>query len=62
MLVEWLGEIFGDPPLKDVAADIERAVFAVLESQEPQTPDLGGSATTNDMKEAILGRLAAEPT
>jgi isocitrate/isopropylmalate dehydrogenase len=39
------------------ADDVERAVVAVLASG-PVTPDLGGSATTDEVAGAIAHRLA----
>ncbi len=40
------------------AKTIEAAVAAVLAAGAPRTPDLGGSATTGDVTQAIIGRLA----
>jgi isocitrate/isopropylmalate dehydrogenase len=41
------------------AADaIERAIESVLAGSGPQTPDIGGEASTRDMVEAISSKLA----
>ncbi len=47
--------------LKEQAAAraIERAVAAVLTAGGPRTPDLGGSATTAEVAQAVAARLAA---
>ena len=49
MLLRELGE-------RAAAADVEQAVIAVLDSG-PVTPDLGGDAGTDEVADAIAGRL-----
>ncbi|MDB5353181.1 MAG: isocitrate/isopropylmalate dehydrogenase [Planctomycetota bacterium] len=39
------------------ADDLRRAVAQVLNSKGPRTPDLGGTATTNDVGNAVLAAL-----
>ncbi|MBE9471259.1 MAG: isocitrate/isopropylmalate dehydrogenase family protein, partial [Chloroflexi bacterium] len=50
MMLDWLGETDG-------AQRIEDAVAAVIREGEVQTYDMGGSATTLEMAEAIAGRV-----
>jgi len=50
MMLDWLGETDG-------ARHIEDAVAAVVREGEVRTYDLGGSATTLEMAEAIAGKL-----
>ena len=50
MMLEWLGET-------EKAIDIERAVAAVIASGAVRTYDLGGSATTAQMAEAVVSAL-----
>ena len=50
MMLDWLGETDG-------AQRIEDAVAAVVREGEVQTYDMGGSATTLEMAEAIAGKL-----
>jgi len=50
MMLDWLGETDG-------AARIEDAVAAVVREGTAQTYDMGGSATTLEMAEAIAGKL-----
>ena len=45
--------------LEEAARSVERAVAAVLREGKHRTPDLGGSSTTNDVTEAVIGKLAA---
>jgi 3-isopropylmalate dehydrogenase len=49
MLLEYLGH-------DDAGANVRAAVEATLEAG-PHTPDLGGEASTEDVTEAIVGRL-----
>ena len=50
MMLDWLGETDG-------AKRIEDAVAAVIAEGEVRTYDMGGSATTLEMAEAIAGKL-----
>jgi tartrate dehydrogenase/decarboxylase/D-malate dehydrogenase len=52
MLLRHLGE-------RDRAAAIESAVGAVLERSDVRTPDLGGSATTEQVADAIASSATA---
>jgi isocitrate dehydrogenase (NAD+) len=53
MMLRHLGEL-------DAAARVERAVDDVLTDERVRTPDLGGSATTMQVAEAIAAALTAD--
>jgi len=50
MMLEWLGE-------DDEAKTVERAVMRVLKDGRVRTPDLGGSAKTEEITSAIIQEL-----
>jgi len=50
MMLEFLGQA-------DAAVALEQAVLGVLAEGKVVTPDLGGTARTADVTEAVLGRL-----
>jgi isocitrate/isopropylmalate dehydrogenase len=52
MMLDYLGE-------KEAAAKIEKAVMQVLSEGKVRTKDLGGSATTSEMSEAIASKVKA---
>lgn len=52
MMLDWLGE-------KEKAAQIESAVAAVIEEGRVRTYDMGGSATTLQMAEAVAAHIHA---
>jgi isocitrate dehydrogenase (NAD+) len=54
MMLRHLGEI-------EAAKRVEAALFAVLEEGRAVTYDLGGSAGTSDMADAIVERLSSRP-
>src|SRR3984885_5804302 len=45
--------------LEEAARSVEQAVAAVLREGKYRTPDLGGSSSTSDVTEAVIGKLAA---
>src|SRR5260370_38171964 len=51
MVLEHLGE-------KDAARAVEQAIFKVIASSDPRTPDIGGKPTTTDMGEVIAAELS----
>lgn len=59
MLLEWLGHRKEEPRALHAARAIERAVEHVIETRTDLTADLGGSATTVQMGDAIALRAAA---
>jgi isocitrate/isopropylmalate dehydrogenase len=50
--------LLDDAGYGDAAREIERATVEILE-QGPWTPDLGGSATTTQLADAIIDRAGA---
>lgn len=57
MMLRWLGERRADPAAAEAADRIERAVTAVLAKGAAKTRDIGGSATTSAVGEAVLKAL-----
>ena len=53
MMLEHLGEA-------EAAQAIEHAIFKILASSSVRTRDIGGSASTRDMGEAIASEVTAE--
>lgn len=52
MMLDHLGE-------KQAARAVEQATFRVLAARDPQTPDLGGKAHTEDVGKAIAAEVSA---
>jgi tartrate dehydrogenase/decarboxylase/D-malate dehydrogenase len=50
MMLDFLG-------LKEAAVSVEQAVAAVLEDAQTLTPDLGGSASTTGVTDAVIAKL-----
>jgi len=59
MLLEWLGHKKKDSRALAAAGTIDRAVDAIIADGVSLTPDLGGTATTSQMGDAIVARLAS---
>ncbi|HTJ25353.1 MAG TPA: isocitrate/isopropylmalate family dehydrogenase [Candidatus Limnocylindria bacterium] len=59
MLLEWLGHRKGDARALAAARAIDRAVDEVIETRVALTSDLGGTASTAQMGDAIAARAAA---
>lgn len=57
MMCDWLGERHGDTVATAVAQKIEDAVQSVLTTGQSKTADLGGTATTTDVTDAVLACL-----
>ncbi len=57
MMLSWLGEKKGDPAAVEAGRRIERAVAVVLGERRQVTPDLGGTAKTVEMGQAICRTL-----
>ena len=57
MMLLWLGERQKDPSAVHAAGDIETAVDHVLAESKTVTPDLGGTATTEEMGDAICNTI-----
>jgi isocitrate/isopropylmalate dehydrogenase len=59
LLLTWLGQHRGDLAATRAAARLQGAVAQVLSTGDILTADLGGSATTQDMVDAITNALTA---
>ncbi|MFQ5755586.1 MAG: isocitrate/isopropylmalate dehydrogenase family protein [Acidiferrobacterales bacterium] len=59
MLLEWLGARGDREDLVVAARHIRAAVDAVLADPSQHTPDLGGTASTEEFSEAVAGQVAA---
>lgn len=57
MLLEWLGRKRNDAKALEAAALIERAMEKVIAEQRRLTPDLGGTASTIQMGDAVAAAL-----
>ena len=57
MLLDWLGTRHGDARLVDAAVRVEEGVRAAVRSGV-STRDLGGSASTGEFTDAVVGRIA----
>lgn len=51
------GQMLDHLEMPEAAAEVERAVAAVLADGKVRTPDLGGSGTTEAVTDAVLGKL-----
>jgi tartrate dehydrogenase/decarboxylase/D-malate dehydrogenase len=60
MMLEWLSRRHGHPGLTAAAGRIEKAVADVLGDGKVLPVDQGGSATTQEVGDAIAARLASE--
>jgi 3-isopropylmalate dehydrogenase len=58
MLLDWLGRKRGEPRASEAAQHIQRAVSRVIAEAKHLTPDLGGSAGTTEMGDAIAAYAA----
>ena len=61
MLLSWLGNKKSDPEAVQAARDIESGMEAILCNPRDVTPDLGGSARTPEMADALCKAIAALP-
>ena len=57
MLYAWLGHKHGEPKAVAAAALIERAMEAVIKEGRILTGDLGGTASTSEMGDAVVARI-----
>ena len=58
MMLDWLGEKHGDAAAASAARRIEAAVEHVLQAGKHLTPDLGGTAGTDEAAQAVIAALA----
>jgi 3-isopropylmalate dehydrogenase len=61
MLLEYLSRTKGDPAPGHAATQIEQAVSLVLSNGAVRTADLGGTSSTREVTQAVLGRLTSTP-
>jgi 3-isopropylmalate dehydrogenase len=59
MMLDWLGDRHNDPLCTQAATNLEVAVESVLRDNITRTPDLGGTATTIEVAEAVAGAFSA---
>jgi 3-isopropylmalate dehydrogenase len=59
MLMEWLGRKHNEPKAVSAGQMIDAAVAKVIAAAKHLTADLGGSASTSDMGDAIVAALPA---
>ena len=59
MMCDWLGRRHSDAALVEAGKAIDAAVSNVLAAGDVRTPDLGGTATTAALAEAVSGALGA---
>jgi 3-isopropylmalate dehydrogenase len=57
MMFDWLGERHSDTSVTQAAGEIERAVRAILSNGDSLTADLGGTASTTEVTDAVLKNL-----
>ncbi len=57
MLYAWLGHKHGEPKAAEAAALIERATESVIKEGRILTGDLGGTASTSEMGDAVVARI-----
>lgn len=57
MMLDWLGEKFDDPTCGAAARSLVAAVVQVL-TDRVNTPDLGGSCTTDQVAEAVAEKMS----
>lgn len=59
MLLDWLGQKHGDDRLHRAADLVQESMVAVFEEDGVMTPDLGGSASTGEVGQAVVRRIKA---
>lgn len=59
MMLDWLGDRYGDEAALAAARGIEAAVVEVLRAGQCLTPDLGGTAGTSEVAQAVIAALPA---
>ena len=57
----WAAALLEDLGQRKAADALMDAVVTVLEACEVRTPDIGGSSTTEEMREALLQALRTRP-
>ena len=62
MLLEWLAVKHGEPRAHDAAQRIDRAMAGTIANGRCLTPDLGGTARTAEMGDAVAARAGGVKT
>lgn len=57
MMFDWLGEQHKDSRASEMARKLEAAIEATLATRTAQTADLGGTASTTDVADAVVKQL-----
>ncbi len=57
MMMDWLGDQHQDPVCTQAGLQLEAAVASVLAAEQVLTPDLGGSASTTEVAQAVAQSL-----
>ena len=57
MMLDWLGEKHDDNDARAAGEMIEQAVEHVLKAGTTRTPDLGGTASTSEVGDAVIAQL-----
>jgi 3-isopropylmalate dehydrogenase len=57
LLLGWLSQALNLPALAEAQSDVEEAVGAALAAGRSLTPDLGGSGTTHELTDEIVGMV-----
>jgi 3-isopropylmalate dehydrogenase len=57
MLIAWLGRKRGEPRAVEAAQHIAAAVERVIAEAKHLTPDLGGTASTQEMGDAVAAAV-----
>jgi 3-isopropylmalate dehydrogenase len=57
MMLEWLGRKYSEPKAVEAAQCIDAAVAKVIADAKEVTTDLGGSASTQKMGDAIAAAI-----
>ncbi len=60
MMLDWLGETRSAPQVAEAGAALRAAVADVVVGRRALTPDMGGSASTTDLADAVAEGLARE--
>jgi len=58
-MLEWLGVKHGVQQMTTDAQAIRTAIDSLVASRSTVTPDLGGTARTNEIGHAVLNEIAA---
>jgi 3-isopropylmalate dehydrogenase len=60
LMLNWLGEKHGDPKALAAATAVEQAVTAILLDGKIRTADMGGTASTSDVAQAVADAASSK--